>query len=170
MRADNRGKICNSFAKNFELVNFQNSSHFYHRIHFAENLDTYFSEDDVIRAISKLKNKSTPDPDNLCAFFIKICAFFIFKPLVTLINQSIRNGIIPFIWEKTFITPVFKAENSQDLSNYRRISIMGSISKVLETIMSEKITDKVIQHIINEQHGFVKGRSTITILIIFNYL
>ena len=74
---------------------------------------------------------------------------------------------MPSIWKKTFITVIFKSGNSQDILNYRPISIMGSIGKVLHTIMSEKITDKVLQYIIHEQYDFVKGRSTITNLIIY---
>ena len=75
MRANSSGKICNLFAKNFELVYLQNTSHFYHSIHFSENHNTYISDDDVIRAISKSKNKYTPDPDNLCQFLIYFQAF-----------------------------------------------------------------------------------------------
>ena len=45
---------------------------------------------------------------------------------------------------------------------------MGSIGNVLDTTMSEKITDKVIQPSINEQHGFMEGMSTMTYLIIYS--
>ena len=118
MRTISSGKICNLFAKNFELVYLQNTSYFYHSIHFSKNLDTD-GEDDIIRVmLCILKNKSIPDPDNLCVSLIKSCAFFTSEPLVTLFNQSIRNGIMSFLWKKTFITPVFKAGNSQDISNY----------------------------------------------------
>ena len=40
--------------------------------------------------------------------------------------------------------PVFKAGISEDIVNYWPISIMGSTGNVVDTLMSEKITDKVI--------------------------
>ena len=34
--------------------------------------------------------------------------------------------------------------------------------------MAEKLTEKLLIYIIKEQHGFVKGRSTLTNLLIYN--
>lgn len=161
--------ICNLFAKNFELVYLTNPSKFYHSIYYGNNLDITINETDIINAITKLKNKVSLDPDGLCAFFVKSCSSSISTPLLALFKQSLHAGLMPPVWKKTFITPVYKSGNCQDISNYRPISIMGSISKILDTIVTEKMTILCISKIINEQHGFVEGRSTLTNLALYSH-
>ena len=70
--------------------------------------------------------------------------------------------------EKTLITPIFKAGNEHDISNYRPIAIIGTTSKIFDSLMASHLTDICILSIVKEQHGFVKGKSTLTNLIFYN--
>ena len=54
------------------------------------------------------------------------------------------------------------------VENYRPVSILSSLPKILDKIVADKMSDTVMGFIAQEQHGFVKGKSTLTNLLIFN--
>ena len=89
-------------------------------------------------------------------------------PLFLLFNKSLSTCTVHDLWKKSSVIPVFKSENKQDVKNYIPIALMGTIAKVLDSIMAEKLTEKLLIYVIKKQHGFVKGRSTLTNLLIYN--
>ena len=89
-------------------------------------------------------------------------------PLFLLSNKSLSTCTVPDLWKKSSVIPVFKSGNKQDVNNYRPIALMGTIAKVLDSIIAGNLTEKLLINVIKEQHGFVKGRSTLTNLLIYN--
>ena len=86
-----------------------------------------------------------------------------------LTNLCLERGVFPRIFKQALITPIFKAGSRIDFSNYRPISILPVMSKVLETIINRQLTSYVIENNIFSQYqfGFRTGHSTympITIL------
>jgi hypothetical protein len=67
------------------------------------------------------------------------------------------------------IIPIFKKGDKEDASNYRPISITSSFSKVYEKVFLNRLQSHFEQNdIINpQQHGFQKGKSTVTALFDF---
>ena len=76
---------------------------------------------------------------------------------------------MPAIWKKSFITPIFKNGNRHDILNYRPIAIMGSISKIFNAIMADKLVNRLMVLVVENQHGFVKNRSIVTNLINYSH-
>ena len=52
--------------------------------------------------------------------------------ITTLINKSIITKIVPLKWKHACVTPIFKYGVKGDTNNYRPISVLPTISKVLE--------------------------------------
>lgn len=71
-------------------------------------------------------------------------------------------------WKVTTITPIFKSGKKNDVTNYRPISKLSTISKLFESIVYEKMYFAVKSLISPHQHGFVAGRSTLTNLTVFS--
>ena len=46
--------------------------------------------------------------------------------------MSIESGVFPNMWKKARLIPIYKAETRTERSNYRRISILPILSKLLE--------------------------------------
>ena len=137
-------------------------------MHLSSELEFFISVDDVKKAIKSLENKNTTGPDGLSELFIKQCSDTIIFPLLLLFNKSLESCIFPKIWKKSSIIPVFKSGNKQDIKNYRPIAIMGTVAKLFDSIMAEKLTERLILHIIKYQNGFVKNRSTLTNLLLYH--
>lgn len=134
-------------------------------LNFISNINV--SEGDVAKELLDLDVCKGPGPDLIPPFFLKYTADAISLPLSIIYNLSIREGIVPSIWKAADVTPVYKSGCRLDVSNYRPISKISTVSKVLERLVHKAIYPSLHNVIINQQHGFVKKRSTITNLLLY---
>ncbi len=84
------------------------------------------------------------------------------NPLSSLINHSFINGHFPEALKLSIVKPIFKAGSRTECSNYRPISILSSLSKIYEKVVLNRLWDFLLVNkiIFEDQHGFVKSRST----------
>ena len=82
--------------------------------------------------------------------------------LTMLFNKSLRLGIFPGDWKLANIVPIFKKGKRDFVENYRPISLLPVISKVLERCVLTGLRDHISHLISREQHGFLSGRSCVT--------
>ena len=57
------------------------------------------------------------------------------KPLCHILHLSLSTGIFPDKLKIARVTPVFKSGDKCELSNYRPISVLPCLSKILEKIV-----------------------------------
>ena len=67
--------------------------------------------------------------------FLKNEAPIICAPLAAIFNNSMLKGKISQSWKNTKVTPIFKAGDLTDVSNYRPISAIPVIMKIFERIV-----------------------------------
>ena len=79
--------------------------------------------------------------------------------------MSLDLGVIPLQWKVANITPVFKREDPTLAKNYRPISLLCILSKVLERSVYNHSYRHLEPHIYQLQHGFMRGKSTTTQLL-----
>ena len=92
-----------------------------------------------IREIMKsLQPKKSTSHDNLSALVIKLFGEQIAMPLSILINMSKSKGIVPDELKIAKIIPVHKSKAKEDISNYRPISLLPSISKILGKVVYKR--------------------------------
>ena len=82
-------------------------------------------------------------------------------------NLSFLTGIIPNALKIARVTPVYKANNKENFSNYRPISVLPCYSKILEKLTYKRaITFPNKNNILsNNQYGFRAGHSTQQLVI-----
>lgn len=133
--------------------------------------DISFSIDTIIRTLKTLDVAKGSGPDGLPPLFFKHTADSISIPLFHIFNRSLREGYVPRVWKAANITPVFKCGSKNIVSNYRPISLLSTLSKVLERLVHNNVYSSFHNIIIPEQHGFVKNRSTVSNLVLYaNFL
>ena len=83
-------------------------------------------------------------------------------PVTHVVNLSIRANEFPQQWKTAIITPVFKSGASDQVSNYRPISILPALSKVLEKTVAKQLVDYLeSNHLLHaKQFGFRPRYST----------
>lgn len=123
-----------------------------------------FQVSDVLQALSAIDPKKAAGPDGLDPFLLKTAAAVIAKPVTLLFNMSISLNQVPTIWKQAFITPLFKAGDRSDVNNYRPISNLSALSKILESLVATQIKSHLESNgILDEmQSGFRSRHSTVT--------
>ena len=87
---------------------------------------------------------------------------YIVKPLTHLINQCLHTGVFPDNMKLAKVIPIYKKGDPLEMSNYRPISLLPSISKVIERVVFNQLNMYLYKNkIINaNQYGFRAGHST----------
>ena len=57
--------------------------------------------------------------------------------------------------------PVFKSGDKNSIKNYRLISLLPVVSRVLEKLVYNRIVDFISSSILSSQYGFLRGQSTL---------
>jgi hypothetical protein len=127
---------------------------------FLESLQ--LTEDDVERAICKLKNTKSTGKDDICSFLVKQMTKFFSKILTPLYNGSLLYGIFPDMLKEILVVPIHKKAEKDLVSNYRPIAKVSTFSKILETCVREKLQNylKHITFFPSKQYGFTSVKST----------
>ena len=83
------------------------------------------------------------------------------------VNMSIRQGIIPDDLKRARVIPIHKKGRKTDPSMYRPISILSTISKVIEKVIHDQVFTylKTNGLMYEFQSGFRQSYSTNTCLI-----
>ena len=127
------------------------------------DIDLTISE--VAAVLRNLDPNKACGPDGIPSRILSKVADEIAPSLCILFNMSLSIGVVPAKWKFANITPVFKKDDPTITSNYRPISLLCVISKVLERCVFNHCYHHLSPSFYQFQHGFLKGKSTTTQLL-----
>ena len=116
---------------------------------------------EIEKLICNLPNKNSSGYDLINNKLLKLIKDEIAKPLEIIFNQSIACGIFPDKMKLAEIVPLYKNKSRTEPGNYRPISLLPTISKVLEKIMYKRTYKFLTENnqIYHSQYGFRVGHS-----------
>ena len=178
---ENDQKVANSTKSIAELFNGYFASVFTDHLHNHEMTDTdpadfneappqnldelNISELEVVAALRGLNPDKALGPDGIPGRILKETAQQIAPTLTLLFNKSLHSAVLPDEWKLANVVPVFKKGVKEHVQNYRPISLLCIVSKVLERCVLNHIWEH-LQNVINDcQHGFMPGRSCTSQLV-----
>ena len=117
---------------------------------------------EILEIITKLKGSHTAGVDGICGKIIKSIAHLITPPLVHCINLSLLYGSVPKMTKVARVVPIFKSKDSNNICNYRPISILPTLSKVYERVVYNRLSKYLYKmNILSKtQYGFRRGSTT----------
>jgi len=126
-------------------------------------------KEEVAKTIKCLNNSSSMDCNGMNVKVFKTIAPHIIEPLTFIINSCLQAGTFPDELKLSEIIPIHKGGNRDAPTNYRPISILPVISKVMEAIIKTKLIAYLNKKNLlgNKQHGFVCQKSTTTAMLDF---
>ena len=121
------------------------------------------SQGEFINIIDYMEPKSSLDLNGISTKIIKYIRYEIATPLVHLFNSSIRTGKFPSKLKTSRTVPVFKSGDPLCCDNYRPISLLNSISKILEKFVANQLVNHLEYNklLYEHQYGFQRGKSTV---------
>jgi hypothetical protein len=124
---------------------------------------------EIEKIINNFKNKTSFGNDKISNTLIKSLKSEISYPLEIIFNKSITEGIFPNKFKLAHVLPIFKNNNKHEFTNYRPISLLTCLSKILEKIIHNRLyvfleDNKLFSDL---QFGFRKKLSTIDAITCF---
>ena len=129
--------------------------------------DITISPTDVLQSLTGLNPSKAKGFDGIGPKILRECAHSLYIPLHHLFTKSLGNHSIPQEWKIHQIVPTYKSGDKQCIRNYRPISLLCCVSKVLERLVYDKISDFVVSSISPAQFGFLPNRSCLQQLLLF---
>ena len=121
------------------------------------------TEAEVLNMLNGLGLNKSSGPDRIPTKLLKMCALLIANPLSKLFNKTLQSGKFPTSWKNASVTPIFKKKgSSSDPTNYRPISLLPNLSKILEKLVFNKIYEHLNNNnlLTEKQSGYRPGHST----------
>jgi hypothetical protein len=125
----------------------------------------HFVVDKVELALLNLDPNKGAGPDGIPPLILKNCATAFALPLCLIFNTSMSTCVFPDRWKISHVTPIFKAGSRNDDTNYRGIAILSAAAKLFEFLIFGEMYVNLKSLISENQHGFVKGRRTVSNLL-----
>ena len=101
---------------------------------------------DVLDALSSHDPSKALGIDCIGPKVLKNCATALCTPVHHLFSVSLSTGHLPNEWRTHLITPIFKAGDRCSVKNYRPISLLCTVTKVLERLVFNHVADFLADH------------------------
>ena len=99
------------------------------------------TRDFVLRQIELLGIDKATGEDHIGCKLLKMTKNVIAESLCDIINKSLSTGVVPREWKKARVVPIFKAGDISSLNNYRPISILPTVSKIIERTVHQQLSE-----------------------------
>ena len=122
---------------------------------------------DVLKKLISLQPNKATGLDNIPTRFLRDAAVHIAPIITHITNLSINQSQVPQDFKQARVIPLHKKGSKLEPGNYRPVSILCSISKVIERIIHEQINNYITKHnlLYTFQSGFRTSHSTDTCLL-----
>jgi len=158
----------NGFATFFEqkILKLTSSMHPISLPHLPLEKMTNFTYSELTSALEHYKTKMSSGPDGITMRLVKFYTQKRPNVILEVFNEIIANGF-PDDWRLARVTPIPKKGDMSNLSSYRPVSNLSSISKLFERcILHRLMALPNFQDLVgSNQHGFLPDHSTTTCLL-----
>jgi len=116
---------------------------------------------EVARQVFRGNPWSCPGPDHIPKCLLQHCFPFLQSTLVQIFNKCLKLHSHPLCWKESTVLPIPKKTGEPRISNLRPISLISSVSKLMESVMCERISYVLEDSFIldSSQFGFRKQKS-----------
>ena len=165
--------IANTFNNYFACIaeTTKKSIKYSHKYFSKESDSTIFlqptDKEEIANIISSLNSSKASGPNSIPYRILFLLKNKISKQLADLFNLSFMTGVFPSVLKTAKVVPVFKKDSKLDYSNYRPISLLSNIEKILAKLMYKRLYAFLNNNniIYNLQFGFRQQYSTSHALI-----
>jgi hypothetical protein len=126
---------------------------------YMKALEEPFSQKEIEDVVKDLPNEKSPGPDGFNNEFIKNCWHIIGKDVTDLIHDFYEEKVSLESINSSFITLIPKVENPTSPSDFRPISLLNSVLKILTKLLANRLQKIILKLVHKNQYGFLKKRS-----------
>lgn len=127
----------------------------------ADGLDGKFEEVEVFEALNSLCGDKAPGLDGLSIAFVQKCWVVIKDDLLKIFGEFFVQAKLEKSLNATFIALIPKKWEVVDVRDFRPISLLGSVYKIISKVLALRLV-KVVGNLISPaQFAFIGGRQIV---------
>ncbi|RVW82108.1 Transposon TX1 uncharacterized 149 kDa protein [Vitis vinifera] len=134
----------------------------------ASSLEVVFSEEEIYAALSSCCGDKAPGPDGFTMVFWLCCWDVVKSEILELFREFHLHGTFQRSLNSTFLLLIPKKEGAEDLRDFRPISLVGSVYKLLAKVLANRLKSVMGEVISDSQQAFVHGRQILDAVLIAN--
>lgn len=125
------------------------------------------TQQDVLDSLSLIDPSKACGPDLVSPKLLREAAPVLASPLAAFFNKLIRSSSFPTPWKLANVTPIFKKSDPTRPENYRPISLLSCIGKLMERCVHKYLYNHLVTNnlLTPHQSGFIRGDSTVNQLV-----
>ena len=138
----------------------------------SAELDLPFTQQELLKAINKLKNNKSCSFDKVCNEMLKCGTDVLSKPLLELFKNIQQSCIYPSAWKQDIIQPLHKGGDKGDPNNFRVITVASNLGKLFNQLLLGRLDKFCVKNKIvgNSQLSGAKGSRTADHLLVVRFL
>ncbi|WMV49678.1 hypothetical protein MTR67_043063 [Solanum verrucosum] len=135
-----------------------------------EWLQRPFTEEEVLLIIKKCEGDKAPGPDGFTMDFFKKCWDILKEDLMLTIQNFHQRSVFEKSFNATFIALIPKKPGAVELKDFRPISLIGGVYKIISKLLTERMKTVIGKLIDEHQMAFLRGRQIMDEALLANEL
>jgi hypothetical protein len=131
-------------------------------------LDRPFEEDEITVVVRSMNGDKSLRPDGFPMLFFHACWQVIKSDLLAVFAEFYAIGSFERSLNATFLTLILKKANAVEVRDFRPISLLGSVYKIVAKVLANRLSMVLGQLVSSPQNAFVKGRQITDLVLIAN--
>ncbi|KAK9154956.1 hypothetical protein Sjap_002436 [Stephania japonica] len=132
----------------------------------ASELESPFTEAEVWKGICNSEGDKAPGPDGYTFAFMKKCWGVLKQDVMAFFEDFHRNGVVNKKVNETYICLIPKGSQAGRVEDFRPISLLTSLYKLLAKVLSDRLRGTLIHTVACEQNAFVPNRQMLDSVLI----
>lgn len=134
----------------------------------ARWLERPFEEEEVKLVVFSSDQDKSPRPDGFSTSFFQECWGVVKGDFLKVFEEFFRNGVVNSTINHTYLYLISKKTDSRRLKDYRPISLVTSIYKIIMKVLANRLREVSSDTILTSQDAFVKDRQILDVVLIAN--